>query len=136
MSLYDYLYGFIATNFQLILRKQNTCCFSTRQKLSTMQNIPVTYEKQIIDKVSEFNYLRVKLDQYLTISHHANYIISKVIGKIKVLNKLTAFTKTCMMLYKTLVLPHFTYCDLAYNCMSIKDSQMLQKLQNSCIKSI
>ena len=56
--------------------------FGTRPKLATVQNLPVKYEHQILEKVREFKYLRVKLDQFLTFTNLDNYIKAKVIGKI------------------------------------------------------
>ena len=40
------------------------------------------------------------------------------------------------MLYKTLVRPHFDYCDVIYGGISESKSNKLQKLQNAYIKNI
>ena len=41
---------------------------------------------------------------------------------------------TSVRLYKSLVLPHFDYCDLAYSCEA--NLQKLQKLQNSACRTL
>ena len=40
------------------------------------------------------------------------------------------------MLYKTLILPYYDYCDVVYHCLSQKDSYTLQKLQNCSLRQI
>ena len=40
------------------------------------------------------------------------------------------------MPYKPLVLPIFDYCDLIYDCIPVKDSEMLQRLRNLANKQI
>ena len=39
---------------------------------------------------------------------------------------------TCLTLYKTIIGSLFDYCDIIYDGMSKKDSDRLQRLQNSC----
>ncbi len=40
------------------------------------------------------------------------------------------------MLYKTLILPIFDYCDFVWDCVRQQDSQTLQKLQNMVLKNV
>ena len=40
------------------------------------------------------------------------------------------------MLYHTLVLPIFEYCDFIFNCLSQKNCIMLERLQNTCLRNI
>ena len=43
---------------------------------------------------------------------------------------------TSLMLYKTLILPLFNYCDFVYHCLNQKDQSVLEKLQNSALRHI
>ena len=38
------------------------------------------------------------------------------------------------MLYKILILPHFDYCDVIYDCLTQKDENRLQTIHDACIK--
>ncbi len=41
-----------------------------------------------------------------------------------------------MWYIKTLIRLHFDYCDVVYDCITVENSNKLQKIQNTCIKSI
>ena len=59
-------------------------------------------------------------------------------GKIKLLGRISGSIPqaTNLMLYKTLILPIFDYCDFVWDCLSQQDSLTLQKLQNMALKNI
>ena len=78
------------------------------------------------------------MDTNLTFHDHVKYIQSKTIGKLRLLSKVTPTLPrdTCLMVYKTLIRPHFEYCDVVYNCLSEMDNQTLQRIQNACLKNI
>ena len=78
------------------------------------------------------------LDQHLTFTNHVEYLKSKTLSKIGLLGKARYFVdhETAMMLYKTLILPYYDYCDYVYHCLSQKDSYTLQKLQNCSLRQI
>ena len=40
------------------------------------------------------------------------------------------------MVYKTLILPHYDYCDAVYDSLSKQYADKLQRLQNMCIENI
>ncbi len=67
---------------------------------------------------------------------HVRYIQSKVIPKIRTLGKIAPIVKrsTSLMIYKTLILPIMEYGDVVYDCLTVKDADTLQKLQNACLK--
>ena len=70
--------------------------------------------------------------------YHVNYIRSKVVSKLKMLDKyrnvLNEHTK--LILYKTLIVPLFNYADIIYYGISQKDSNTLQRLQNSALRIV
>ena len=43
---------------------------------------------------------------------------------------------TSLTLYKTLVIPIIDYCDIIYDCLTKRDSDMLQRLQNGACRII
>ena len=56
------------------------------------------------------------LDCRLTFEEHANYMKSKTIGKIKLLGRIRHILdrETAIMLYKTLIILIYDYCDYLY----------------------
>ena len=80
----------------------------------------------------------MKLDSQLNFSEHIKCTCSSTIGKVKQLGRLvqTLDKETLLMLYRTLVIPLFDYCYVIYNCLSQKDGDTLQKVQNLALKSI
>ncbi len=112
--------------------------FGTRHKAGKMPSTDLKLGDASINRVPEFKYLGVKLDTHLTFSNHIQYVQSKTIGKLKMLSRVTNFLpeNTCFTLYKTLIRPHFDYCDVVYDCITEANARKLQRLQNACIKSI
>jgi len=70
----------------------------------------------IIDRVTQFNFLGVILSSDLRWNKHIDYIslkISKVIGILYRLKHIYPFT-VLLMIYNSLIVPHFNYCILTW----------------------
>ena len=91
-----------------------------------------------IETVAQFKYLGVTQDQYLDFSVNVNQIQSKTLGKIQLLGKARSFVHhdTSIMLYETLILPLFDYCDYVYHCLTRRDCNTLKKMQNCRLRRI
>ena len=78
------------------------------------------------------------LDPLLSFKDHVSYVPSKVVPRLKMLDKLRhVLTKaTKLTLYKTLIIPLFDYGHILYEGISQIDSSSLQKLQNSGLRRI
>ncbi len=78
------------------------------------------------------------LDQNLTFDDHIEYLHGKAVNKLGILRKSRNFLdqNTSVLLYKSLVLPQFDYCDIVYDCTSLGNLQKLQKLQNSACRTM
>ncbi len=112
--------------------------FGTHGQLSKLTDIKVYAGQSVLDRVDRFKYLGVVLDQHLTFSYHIDYLKSKTLEKISLLGRARHFVDhdTSIMLYKTLILPYYDYCDVVYHCLSQKDNYTLQKLQNCSLRQI
>ena len=88
-----------------------------------IENTVVYAGENTLECVKQVKYLGVILVPHLTFHAHCDYIKLKTLGKIGALGRIRSIVdhKTSLMLYKTLVLPLFDYCDLVYNCLSRKD---------------
>ena len=87
-----------------------------------------------IDRVSEFCFLGVNIDGKMTWNSHINKIATKISRTIGLFHKLKYFLPifTMRTLYCSLILPHLTYCNLAWG----KNITRLNKLQKKAVRAI
>jgi len=80
--------------------------------------------------------LGVIINKTLTWNDQVTAICNKVFASIHSIKRVSACLslKVKIMLVKTLVLPHFNYCDVAINDMTVELSNKLQRAQNYCIR--
>ena len=89
--------------------------FSTKR--NTPDHPPLHFNGSVITKVGEQKHLGVTLDKKLTFQSHIAEKISKTkktIGIIKHVSKYLPL-KTLILIYKSLVRPHFDYCDTIFH---------------------
>ncbi len=112
--------------------------FGTHHTLSRIGDIQVKIGDTTIARVDKAKYLGVILDPTLTFNRHVDYLISKMIGRLKMLSRTRPIvtTETSLMLYKTLYVPILDYCDIVYDVLSQCDTCRLQKMQNSALRII
>ena len=111
---------FQCNRLSLYVDKPKLMLFGTKSQQHQMNAITATCGSFELERVRSYKYLRMKLDAQLNFSEHAQYIKSKTLGKIAVLGRMKNFVdyETSLMLYKTLILPLFNYCDVVYNCLN------------------
>ena len=75
-----------------------------------------------MERVDSFKYLGVMLDCKLTLSEHVTYIKSKMYAKIKLFGGVCHILdiNSATMLYKTLILSVYDYCDFIYYAITSK----------------
>ena len=129
---------FSKNKLSLNIKKSKLMLFGTQSQIEKLGNLVVQHNNSPLEQVDSFIYLGVKLDPQLNFHMHCEYIRSKTFGKIRTLGQTRNFLdiNTSLMLYRSLVLPLFEYCDHIFNCISQKDSLMLEKLQNTCLRNI
>ena len=95
------------------MQKTFFAIFGTVPKCKSAEDIVVKFGEEYIEQRQTAKYLGMKLDQQLNFSDHANYVKSKIIGKIKLLGRVRhkLDQTTANMLYNTLILPNLDYCD-------------------------
>ena len=116
----------------LSVPKTKYCLFTTRNK--SISSIKVTINNEQIQKVPEFSFLGVTLNENMSWRSHIDKIsnkISRIIGLLcKRKHILPLFTlKT---LYSSLILPHLNYGNLAWG----SDTSHVFKLQKKAIRQI
>lgn len=87
---------------------------------------------------NEIKYLGVHIDNKLKFDKNTNNLCKKLGQKISVLSRLRRELNTGqkIVLYKSIVEPHFTYCASVLFLASQTDIDRLQKLQNKCLRNI
>lgn len=134
------LYKWLCNN-SLSLNIKKTKCMIIKPKnnaIDTYNHNGIIINSDKIEQVKEFKYLGVILDENLTFASHANYICKKISKKINFLcrigNDLSSWTR--LLIYKTIVLPHFNYCSSILYMFSQGDLDTLQKKQNQALRYI
>ncbi len=112
--------------------------FGTHATVTKIGRLDLRVEDSQIEHVDKFKYLGMILDPLLSFKDHVSYVRSKVVPRLKMLDKLRhVLTKaTKLTLFKTLITPLFDYGDILYEGLSQVDSSSLQKLQNSGLRRI
>ncbi len=93
--------------------------FGTKTKTASCTPFNIKINGTTIEQVSVMKYLGMMLDQNQN-QKSRNFLDHK----------------TSITLYKSLVLLHFDYCDIVYDCTSLGNLQKLQKLQNSACRTM
>lgn len=89
--------------------------------------------------VNEAKNLGLIIDRDLRFKKHINNCIKRAIFNLKNIYASRGFLnrETIKMLCDTLVLSHFSYCDVVYGpCLDVVTSMRIQRVQNSCIRLI
>ena len=87
--------------------------FHFRQRKLCDEEIPTIMINNIpIQRVSEFNFLGLTLDESLNWNAHVNKISNKISKVIGIMNKQKRFlpTRILKLMYDSFILPHINYC--------------------------
>ena len=105
--------NWLRKNYSLFLNKSKTECvlFKTARRLSTVTG-------SMTERVSEFKYLGVVLDESLSWTARVKYVLGKAGKRVGMLSRIrkNVTTTTANLIYKTFILPVFDYCDTVWNC--------------------
>lgn len=93
------------------------------------------HELEYCDKVKN---LGLTINKSLTWNETVTTTCNRIFASIHSLKRFALFLpfNVKVMLVKTLVLPHFNYCDVVINDMTVELSDRLQRAQNYCIRFI
>ena len=119
----------------LNVAKTEFMVIGSRQKLlaESHNEINIKLEDQVISKVDHAKSLGLIIDNRLSWSNHVNELCKKVtsaIGALRRIRPLFICQSTAVLVYTSLIQPHFDYCSLVWDGLSDQLSDKLQKLQN------
>lgn len=134
------LYKWLCSNsLSVNVNKTKVMILKSRYNLiDTYNHSDFLIDNKKIVQVKEFKYLGVVIDENLTFTNHADYIIKKVTKKINYLcrigRNLSSWSK--LLIFKTIVLPHFNYCSTIMYMFQKGDVEVLQRRQNCALRHI
>ena len=129
---------FMTNKLTLNSKKTKAMIFGTSKRLKAIPPLDIRCGDDQIEQVSVFKYLGVLLDSTLSFSEHIEYVCKKVNMRLSILGRTRKYfsVKTSLMLYKSLVMPYFDYCDTLWDSCSCQLKQKLQILQNRALRII
>ena len=95
----------------LNLKKSKYMVF--KKTTTTNIKLTLTIDQVVIDRVNNFNFLGLTIDSQMTWKKHTDNISNKCLRVIGTLNRIKHIllpTRTRVLLYNSLILPHINYC--------------------------
>ena len=111
----------------------------SRQKVSAIpEETNVVICENRIERVGTYKCLGLGLDESWTWKYHISSIVSKVSKVFGVLRRLKPLLarSTLVLIYNSLIQPHFDYCSIVWDNLDKGLGQKLQCLQNSATRII
>ena len=125
---------------KLTLNAKKTKCmlFGTPNMLSTTAPLALSHGTDKIEQVASFKYLGVTLDSKLNFEDFIDEIARKVASRIAVLGRVRRYlpVRHRVMLFNTLVLPHFDYASIVWSNTHAKHLNRLIGLQRRASRVI
>ena len=129
----------LANKLTLNTEKTEFMIVGSRQKINDMPNFPhVVIGDQIINQVSSKKVLGVIINDQLKWHDHNDAQCKKISKGIALLRRAKPFATldTLLTMYKSLLLPHFTYCSTVWHDGNNSHITKLQKLQKRAARVI
>lgn len=110
--------------------------FITRNNSLNVVNIKIN--STVIEKVCIFKYLGIQIDDKLKFFERINYTVSKIAKKIYFMKRTCKYLRKYykIMVYRSIIEPHFIYCPTIFFIMNDSQIEKLQKMQNKAMRFI
>ncbi len=127
-----------ANRLTLNVTKTKFMVLGTRQKLRGIEDISLQVDGETIEQVHHFKYLGLMLDDTLNFEEHIDILYRKTCAKLGAIKKARACVnqQTALTLYRSIVLPHIDYVDVAYMVATKESLKKLQLVQNVACRVI
>lgn len=98
----------------------------------------INIEGELVELVESYKYLGIVVDRKLKFKDHTDYICKKISKKLGFLYRVRKFlsTWTCVLIFNTIIKPHFVYCSSVLYLLNEECMERLQKLQNRSMRCI
>lgn len=101
-------------------------------------NISLVIDGEQLEQVSQMKYLGVIIDAQLAFKNHSEYVASKMAKKTNFLRRIRnrLDEKTSLLLFKSLIAPHYDFCSSVLFLMNDSSLRSLQLIQNRAMRII
>ena len=91
-----------------------------------------------IEQTGTMKLLGVSIDERLNFTEHMKNVSTKASQRVRVIFRLRNLipTETKLILYKTAILPHLTYCDTVWHFCKASDKQKLERVQERALRAV
>ena len=129
---------FKANKLTLNTDKTKFMVFGTNHMIDQYNDITLSFDDKLIEKVSVFKYLGIKFDSNMSWSSHIDYLSGNISKRIGIVKRIKHFIpqETLIMLSNALVIPHFDYASSVWSNCSANDQNNLQVLHNRLARTI
>ncbi len=129
---------FDANKLAMNLKKMKVMHFRHCRNLRSNRDLHISLNNEIVESVHHFKYLGVILDVHLSFETHIEKLCSKINSRNGILKRMRNFIskELAIDLYRSLIEPHFRYCDYIYTGCSLTNSRKLQVAQNNSLRAI
>ena len=108
------------------------------RNLRNSRDLSISLDNEVVESVQCFKYLGVTLDIYLSFETHIEKLCGKINSRNGILKRMRNFISKDLAidLYKSLIEPHYRYCDYIYTGCSLTNARKLQVCQNNSLRAI
>ena len=129
---------FRANKLSLNLGKTSNMVFGSKGRICTSSNFILKIDGKELKRVVSTKFLGVHVDCFLNWKSHINQLSLKVSQLLGIINRVKHILSCNLrkMLYTTLILPYFSYCNILWGGASKFASSRLVVLQKRAIRLI
>ena len=111
--------------------------FGSKLTLAKIKDVTLKVNGVDLERVFQYNYLRITLDPGLNFDKHVSKLIGRVSDKINQLRRMRMFlnTEAAMLVYKNMILPILEYGDIFIMAATKENRDKLQTLQNKALRA-
>ena len=115
--------------------KTKHLCITNRKQTTTLK---INSENNQLGNVDTYDYLGFAIDRKLTMNSHIDKIVKKVSFKLHTLTLMRRFltTKTALLIYKVMIMPHFDYVDFVIDSSTQKGTDRIERLHKRAVRKI
>ena len=115
--------------------KTKHLCITNRKQTTTLK---INSENNQLGNVDTYDYLGFAIDRKLTMNSHIDKIVKKVSFKLHTLTLMRRFltTKTALLIYKVMIMPHFDYVDFVIDSSTKKCTDRIERLHKRAVRKI
>ena len=110
--------------------KTKLMTFGSRPNIKKVKELEICINNEQLKTVPSYKYLGINLDQTLNFKYHLGLLVNAISFKLYLFNKIRKFVneKCAIIIYKSMVLPFFDYCDVIFMFSKAYELQKLDRL--------